>query len=574
MFYIIKKKMITSIIKNFIYFVTLSINIFSLLLKLKLNKFLALYILNSHDLFNNDYFGIIFIFMSYLLINSLEYSTQFLLKKKISDKLDNVFEKNIKKNIKINFLNWERMNKLLNKINETENLMKKIIIDLPKTITHIAYYFYNLMMYPKIIATIILYNLLIGILFNNFSQKKNKLEVKKNMKEMKIKKKLQEIFYNIDHVRISNKEDDEIKKILGIKRKLGEIKKKEAIFEIFINKMNTTAKDILLFIINYFGTLIMLEGKIERSDLLYLSISCNFLINNIDKLKKNMSRLIKMGQIIRSKKIFMNEINITNLIKDHNVQDNCADRPNTYDNNSNIQDAMLLGFKTQSNGNISNNISQNIKFENVCFSYDGKKKVINNVNIEFEDQKINVLLGPNGSGKTTIIKLLMRYYELDDPKINRILFKGINIKNIEKEELRKKITYVPHEVYIFDETIDYNIKYGNEDICESKILKMSELICNKEWYLENKDKRTGYLGENLSGGEKKKIQLLNKLCRDSEVIIFDEPTTTLDSEALKWFYNLIIILKEQMSKTIIIISHDLRIKDMSDKILEIANNAN
>jgi len=118
---------------------------------------------------------------------------------------------------------------------------------------------------------------------------------------------------------------------------------------------------------------------------------------------------------------------------------------------------------------------------------------------------------------------------------NKIYFKGNDIKELTLRELRKRIVFVSQEPYIFNESILYNIKYGNEKVMDAKVIELCDIIYSRDWLLQNKDKSTGFRGRNLSGGEKKKIQLINAICRDAEVIIFDEPTNTLDSNAIIWF---------------------------------------
>jgi ABC-type bacteriocin/lantibiotic exporter with double-glycine peptidase domain len=230
-----------------------------------------------------------------------------------------------------------------------------------------------------------------------------------------------------------------------------------------------------------------------------------------------------------------------------------------FENTKNIKNAL-----TQSNTNII--------FKDITFSYDGIVNVLNKINFVFQGHKINLLLGPNGSGKSTLIKLLLRIYELNDDEnqdINKIYFNGIDVKNINLIELRQKIVFVSQEPNIFNESVLYNIKYGNEDIADVKIIELCDIIYSRDWLINNKNKLAGFRGRNLSGGEKKKIQLINAICKDTEVMIFDEPTNTLDSKALEWFMEFLKILRDKYNKTIVIITHDLRLVNVSDNVIDL-----
>lgn len=223
----------------------------------------------------------------------------------------------------------------------------------------------------------------------------------------------------------------------------------------------------------------------------------------------------------------------------------------------------------QNYNQIDNNIG-GIIYDNVTFSYDGTINVIRNLSFEFKDNKINLLLGPNGSGKSTLIKLLLRLYELENKENeNNIYFRNVNVKDLSLKELRKKITFVSHEPHIFNESVLYNIKYGNENVADNMIIELCDILYSREWLLQNKNNLAGFRGRNLSGGERKKIQLINAICRNSDVIIFDEPTNTLDSNALQWFNEFVINLRDNHHKTIVIITHDIRLKAVSDHTVDL-----
>jgi ABC-type bacteriocin/lantibiotic exporter with double-glycine peptidase domain len=199
-----------------------------------------------------------------------------------------------------------------------------------------------------------------------------------------------------------------------------------------------------------------------------------------------------------------------------------------------------------------------IRFENIDFGYyPGKDKLIlHNMSLDFEPRKINLLMGPNGSGKSTIVKLLMGLYEPQNSN-SRISIGFVNTDQISKKVIRDKIKFVSQEPCIFDDTV----------INCSQIEEYAKILGLDKWFMANRNKQCGFLGKNLSGGEKKKIQLLHAICSDSEILIFDEPSNALDKVAISWFIGFAKQLRDKLNKTIIIITHDARLLELSDKTI-------
>lgn len=182
-----------------------------------------------------------------------------------------------------------------------------------------------------------------------------------------------------------------------------------------------------------------------------------------------------------------------------------------------------------------------IELSDVNFSYKESRNdfSLNNFNMIIDIGKINILLGENGCGKTTIIKLILG---LIHP------VKGVVYSN-------DNISYVHNIPIIFNGTIMDNILCGES---EDKVTFWCEFLGLTNWYKENKLNKTGYKGQLISKGDRKKTQLLGCLCKNTDTIIFDEPSIELDSNAIKWLSNIITRLNI-MGKTIIIATHDKRI---------------
>lgn len=220
---------------------------------------------------------------------------------------------------------------------------------------------------------------------------------------------------------------------------------------------------------------------------------------------------------------------------------------------------------------ISQNLNCNkVDFKNISFRYNSKKPLLENVNlsIDFNKTKIVGLYGTSGFGKSTLAKLLIKLYK---PDAGSILINNQDIEGIDSEFLKKKIIYINQEQKLFDSTIKDNLLFGCDDVkCLQEVnnlLKYSNIWKS----FNNKDLlnyKTGSSGNNLSGGQRQIINVLNGLITPSDLLILDEPTSSLDH---KYKLDLINIINEYKHKKqgIIIITHDQSIKHIFNRIINI-----
>mgnify|MGYP001162589516 CR=1 FL=1 len=225
-------------------------------------------------------------------------------------------------------------------------------------------------------------------------------------------------------------------------------------------------------------------------------------------------------------------------------------------------------IKNQENAKEINISKANIKFENVIFSYkksDGE--VLKNINLEFEGGKMTSLVGHSGSGKSTILSLIPRFY---DCKSGNISVDDQSIYSVTLHSLRKNISLVSQETTLFDDTIKNNIKYANLDASDEEILNAAKLSYCDEFINNLPEKYETLIGENgirLSGGEKQRISIARAMLKKSSIILLDEATSSLDTESEKRIQDAINKLTE--SKTTIIIAHRLSTISKVDKIFVI-----
>ena len=248
----------------------------------------------------------------------------------------------------------------------------------------------------------------------------------------------------------------------------------------------------------------------------------------------------------------INEINYS-LVSVDEIQKNM-----NYKNNSNLEDDLK---------NLKQLEIKSFEVKNLSFSYN-EKKLLQNLNFSFTKGELLGIFGPSGSGKTTLINLLMGFI---NPQEGKILINNQELKTI-TNEWQNSLAYIPQNVCIIKSTIKENIVFENE---ESKIdeerfnysieqSRLNDFVSN----LENKY-NTEVLedGKNLSGGQKQRIAIARAIYHNKNILIMDEPTSFLDQDLINSFWEYVNEIKSNYS--IILVSHDLNLKKICDKIIQL-----
>ena len=208
----------------------------------------------------------------------------------------------------------------------------------------------------------------------------------------------------------------------------------------------------------------------------------------------------------------------------------------------------------------------NIEIKNLVFSYDGINNVIKNISLNIKDGDKIAIIGNSGNGKSTLIKLLMGYYKVDN---NMIYIDNIDINEYELNNLRTQISYVNQNTKLFNTTIIENIKYGTHMTDKDVIaiindIGINDLYSNLEHGYNSK---VGVGGDKLSGGQRQMVHILRCFGKKNKIIILDEPTSSMD------VYTKSLIMKaiKKLSKncTLIIITHDKELLQLVEKVVVI-----
>ena len=215
--------------------------------------------------------------------------------------------------------------------------------------------------------------------------------------------------------------------------------------------------------------------------------------------------------------------------------------------------------------------SSNIKIENISFAYkDRNEELLKDINLEIKQGDKIGILGESGCGKSTLLKLLMRFWDVNEGKI---CLENKNIKTIPTKTLRKSQSLVTQETFLFNDSIENNIKIGKKDATEEEIIEACKKASIHEFIKtlpQGYKTNAGELGSNFSSGEKQRIGIARAFLHDADILILDEPTSNLDT--LNEAQILRAINSECKDKSIIMVSHRKSSVSICDKKVYVKNN--
>ena len=213
--------------------------------------------------------------------------------------------------------------------------------------------------------------------------------------------------------------------------------------------------------------------------------------------------------------------------------------------------------------------SESIRFENVCFKYHKTSEapyVLDHVSFEIKKGEMLALVGQSGSGKSTVVDLLLRFYDVDS---GRITIDGLDIRDFDFKQLRRMIGVVSQEVILFNDTIEQNIAYGLHEAVGLAEVKRAAELANAHDFIEAKEFRyetvIGDRGVQLSGGQRQRLAIARAMVKNPELLIFDEATSALDNESEKVVQQAIDHAME--NRTALVVAHRLSTVKNADRII-------
>lgn len=211
-----------------------------------------------------------------------------------------------------------------------------------------------------------------------------------------------------------------------------------------------------------------------------------------------------------------------------------------------------------------------IKFEKISFNYPkGGGKILDDIDLIIEKGKQTALVGRSGAGKTTLIKLLLRFY---DPSSGVIKFDGVDIKKMSKSYLRSLMAVVPQEPIMFNNTIEFNLTYGKTNATKKEMelaAKDANIFDFVEQLPDKWQTQVGERGIKLSGGQKQRLAIARALLTNPKVLIFDEATSNLDSESEKQIQT--ALARASKNRTVVVIAHRFSTIRNADKIVVLSS---
>lgn len=208
--------------------------------------------------------------------------------------------------------------------------------------------------------------------------------------------------------------------------------------------------------------------------------------------------------------------------------------------------------------------TSNIKLNHVNFSYESKK-IIDDVSLDIPEKTTTALVGPSGSGKTTLCNLIARFWDIESGSIS---LDGHDVKEYSYDSLIRNFSFVFQTVYLFEDTIENNIKFGNPDASHEEVVAAAKKAACYDFILslpEGYQTKIGEGGASLSGGERQRISIARAIIKDAPIIILDEATANVDPENEEALMQAIHSLTKD--KTIIMIAHRLKTVERADQIV-------
>ena len=296
----------------------------------------------------------------------------------------------------------------------------------------------------------------------------------------------------------------------------------------------TTTRYFIIFIILY----ICIHGKMANVDIAIIYLVVSYL----DKFFEPLGNMLYHYVDLQKGKISMKRIDEL-LGDDNNIE-------NIY------------------KGKKAEKLYGNIKFTNVNFSYIKGKKILENLNFSINSGEKIALIGKTGSGKTTIINLILGFYKIDS---GNIMFDDKNIDDLSLESIRKNISFIQQNPYVFEDTIKKNIIVNNENsISDERIIEILKMTCLYDKISTFKNGIYEKINnKSLSKGEIQLLAFARAIAKETSIYIFDEPTSNIDNESEKNLKK--IINKLSKDCTVIIIAHKSSTIENADRVFEIVN---
>lgn len=470
-----------------------------------------------------------------ILNNLLGYADKYIYQRFFRDNYITIYQKIVKKiyNFDEEYKKKISTGKIINSLTsdiintgEMADNILKVILNILKSIVVIFYFFRINIFFALIIIGVDLIYIIRSNYLNNKSIKYSKEQRKENDKLIGLVNQTLLGLKDIQTLNITNTMDDKYNYIYkDWKNAYDNRKKYERYRQNILKFFLIIIKSIVYFTCVYF----MINNKITIGIMLII-------ISYFDSLFSASENIMDASQSIKDQNISVNrikEILEYNTIKEKNLKE-------------------------------IKNVKGMIEFKNVDFSY-SNEKLLENLNFAIRPNRITVITGTNGTGKTTIVDLILR---LHSPTKGEILLDNINVKEIDKNSYLKEISVLNQESYLFNLSIRENFNLVENDIKkQEEMCKLTGIDKFIKTLPKGYDTIIDENSHNISGGQKRLLSLTRTLLKDAKILIFDEATSSLDTDKIQNVINVLNELKK--NHTVIVITHKEEIENIADEVITI-----
>lgn len=498
--------------------------------------------------------GIIILFSFYIIEFSVKLSkgicTARLSQSIVKEMRSNLFLKF--KNLPITFFDKSSTGDIMSRVtNDVDNISTGISNSLVQLITgilNILMTFIMMFILSPILTFCSIILIPIVMFLSNFIAKRTRVLFKQQQVELgKLNSHIEEMVSNINVVKSFNYERKSVEDFREVNDRLLNISLKSQIYTSLLMPIMNVISNI------GFATICIIGGVLASKDIITIGVIASFL-SYVRQFTRPLNELANLFNTLLSA--------IAGCERVFEIIDEKEE-----------QEAKSV-FKSKFNDNKKDNLNSSfangeIEFKNVSFSYNSKKKVLDNINLRIKAGTSNAIIGETGSGKTTIINLITNFYQVDK---GSIFLDGEDIYSINRNYLRSCFGVVPQESYIFNDTVMENIRYGNlmatdeEVICASKIANSHKFITKMH---EGYNTVLSDRGEDLSEGQKQLISIARAIFKNAPILILDEATSNIDIATEAKIQDAINSLT--FGKTSIIIAHRLSTISNCDNIIVLEN---
>ncbi|MDM8524092.1 ABC transporter ATP-binding protein [Desulfococcaceae bacterium HSG8] len=408
----------------------------------------------------------------------------------------------------------------------------------PRLLTHIFYFLFSfsilLTLNPKISLILLCLVPVWGMTNYFFSSRVRAISWKAMEEQAQVSKDMQEVLSGVEVIKAHVSEKREMAKLSGKIRNLFRTRIRTTVLSSLSSHLVRASKFIMVLVIIWISVHDIEKGVMTIGDMTALISYVAYLSNMAGGLS---GTFLSLQTVFASVERLMEMFNVVPEFGDDEESENLI-RPEK--------------------------IKGELRFENVSFAYQEDNPVLNDISFTVRPGDIIALTGPSGAGKTTLINLLIRF---NQPRSGNIYLDEYNLKDIDTRWLRKQIGFVSQDIFLFNDTIENNIKYGKPSATPDEVIRAAReanIHDDIESFHDKYATMVGERGVRLSVGQRQRVSIARAFLKDPRILIFDEPTSALDPDTESALKD--SLKKLARNRTVFMITHRMSVTDVAGRI--------